>query len=118
MGHVVELPLHGAIPMVLNGVVSPAFEDLGDLSPLVLELSMHHEKDPLLFFAPSAFLDLGVQMVVPSLSALLANPLRQILRNHRPFLGSYSLDQLNENYIFLGGPCSFIVVTLVHNRLI
>ena len=36
VGHVSELALHRTVPMVLDGVVSAALEDLGDLSPLVL----------------------------------------------------------------------------------
>ena len=79
MCHVVELPLHGTVPVVLDGVVRATFQDLGDLGPFVFELAVHHEQNPLFLFAPTAFLNLGIQVVVPPFTALLAYALREIL---------------------------------------
>ena len=73
LAHVPKLPFHRAIPVILDCVIRTSFQDLGNLGPLVLELSMHHEQYPLLLFAPPALLDLGIKMIVPALPTLLAD---------------------------------------------
>ena len=57
--------------MVLDGVVGPAGQVLGDLRPPVPQTLVGEEQQPLLLVAPLLLLDIRIQMVVPSLSALL-----------------------------------------------
>ena len=71
--HVWELALHAGVPVVLDGVVGSAFQNFGDLGPLVIDNSVHEEQNPLFLFAPADLLDHGVQVVVPALTALLTN---------------------------------------------
>lgn len=59
--------------MIFDRVISPAFETLGNLCPLVASLSVTEVKNPLLFFAPLVLLDHRIQMVVPPLTALFAD---------------------------------------------
>ena len=93
--------------MIFDGIVGPSFQDFGDFGPLVVELPVHHEQDPLFLFAPAAFLDLWIQVVVPSLSALLSNSRWKVFGNHCPFLSTNTLDELNEDHILLRCPRSF-----------
>jgi len=72
--------------VVLNGVVGSSLQELGDLRPFVSALSVHQEEDPLLLLAPRNLLNLRIQVVVPSLSALFADPTWQMLSNYGPFL--------------------------------
>ena len=65
--------LHGRVPVVLDGVVGAAGEVFGDLSPPVAERLVGQEEDPLLVLAPVLLLDVRIQMIVPPLSALLAD---------------------------------------------
>ena len=60
--------------MVLDGVVRPSGDELGNLSPLVAPLLVRVVDDPVLFFGPSGFLDLRIEVVVPALPALLPDP--------------------------------------------
>jgi hypothetical protein len=60
--------------VVLNCIISSAFQEHRYFRPPVSLLSVADEQNPLFFFTPDTFFDLGVQMVVPSLSALLPNP--------------------------------------------
>ena len=53
--------------MILYGVISPALEELGDISPLVADPLVVDEEKPLFLFAPRDLLDPWVQVVVPSL---------------------------------------------------
>jgi hypothetical protein len=94
-GHIFQLLLHAAVPVVLYGVVSAAFQHLCNLSPSILDLAVHEEEDPLFFLGPLLFFDLGVQMVVPSFSALLALSLREVLADHCPLLGTNLLYELH-----------------------
>ena len=59
--------------MVLDGVVGSSLEDFGDFSPFVVDDSMHKEQYPFFLLAPGNFLDHGIQVVVPALTALLSN---------------------------------------------
>ena len=63
--------------MVLDVVVSPSREEFGDLSPLVAEVLMSFDNRLVFLFRPLASLDIWVQVVVPSLSALLPNAARE-----------------------------------------
>ena len=65
--------------MVLNRVVCAPFEHLGDLGPLVVHDTVHQKQDPLFLLVPVAFLDAGVEMVVPSLTTLLADAAVEVL---------------------------------------
>lgn len=68
--------LHRRVPVVLDGVVSPTFENLGDLSPLVSEFSVLEIENPLFIITPGNLLDFGIQVVMPSFSALLSDSAR------------------------------------------
>ena len=76
MSHISQLPLHRTVPVVLDGVVGPPFQYLGDLSPLVSHLAVHHEQDPLFLLGPVDLLNFRIQVVVPSFTALLSDALR------------------------------------------
>ena len=95
--------------MVFDRVVSASLEDFGDFSPLVIDDSVHKEKDPLLFLTPVNFLDKWVKMVVPSLSTLLTHSILQMLGNQCPFLWAVSDYKLEDSPVFFLSPCSFYV---------
>lgn len=59
--------------MVLDGVVCPAIEKLGNLCPSVAQGLMGEKQKPLLMVTPFLLFDRRVQMIMPSLSTLLAN---------------------------------------------
>lgn len=71
--HLGEFLLHGGIPVILDRVVSASLEVLGDLCPAVTESLMSEEQQPLLLITPLLLLDVGIQMIVPTLSTLLAD---------------------------------------------
>jgi len=100
-GHLPQLPLHRAVPVVLDCVVGTPLEHLRNFCPLVVDLTVHQEQDPLFFFAPAALLDFRVEMVVPTLSTLFTNTLGQVLGYHSPLLSSNSLHELYQSQIFL-----------------
>ncbi len=62
--------------MILYSVISSALEVLGDISPLVADPLVVDEEKPLFLVAPSDLLDPWVQVVVPSLPALLPDSTR------------------------------------------
>ena len=72
--------------MVLDSVVRAAIEHLRDVSPPVVKQPVHQEENPLLFTGPATLLDLRVQMIVPALTALLADSSRQVLGDRCPLL--------------------------------
>jgi hypothetical protein len=78
--------------MVLDRVISPASQQLRNLGPSVAQHLMRQKEYPLFLVAPVLFLDLGVEMVVPAFSALLADATWQVLCDEGPFLGAVLLD--------------------------
>lgn len=54
------------VPVILDGVVCPAREDLGDLGPLVAVHAVGAHEDVLLRLRPRVLLDGWVQLIVPS----------------------------------------------------
>jgi hypothetical protein len=65
--------LHGRIPMVFDCVISAATQQLGYLGPFISQLYVAFNDDSILSFCPHLrFVDPGVQMIVPSFSALLS----------------------------------------------
>ena len=82
--HVEDLLLHGRIPVILDSIISATFQVGSDDSPLVFEPTVQDVKDELLFVTPLILLDLGIQMVVPALTALLTDTPRQIASNVCP----------------------------------
>ena len=59
--------------MILNSVIGSTLEVLRDISPLVADPLVVDEEKPLFLVTPSDLLNPWVQVVVPSLPALLSN---------------------------------------------
>lgn len=102
--HIGQLALHGRVPVVLDRVVGATFENLGNLCPLVVDDAVHEEKNPLFLFIPVNFLNSRVEVVVPTLSALLAHAAIQVLGNQGPLLGSICNDELQDAPVLFGSP--------------
>jgi len=64
---------HGGVPVVLDGVIGAPIEIFGDFSPPIAESLMRKVKQPLFVVRPLFLLDGRVQVIMPSLSALLAD---------------------------------------------
>ena len=93
--------------MVLDGVVGSPLQDLGDFGPFVAQSAVVQKEDPFFLHTPLDLLDFGVQMVVPSLSALLANPSRQVLGDLRPLLRPVRFNQVQNEPVLIFSPRAF-----------
>mmetsp|Transcript_11445 Transcript_11445/g.41880 ORF Transcript_11445/g.41880 Transcript_11445/m.41880 type:complete len:225 (+) Transcript_11445:3519-4193(+) len=108
------LPLHRAVPMVLNGVIRPSSNDFGDLCPLVAVGSVGFDQDTVFLLCPRVPPDVWIEVIVPTLSALLANSPRQVLSDHRPLLRAVLLDEADDLVIFFLGPWALHQVGVEH----
>ena len=99
-------PLHCRVPVVLDGVVRSAWDQLCDFCPLVAPLLVGIEDDSVLLVSPGCFLDLRVEVIVPPLPTLLPNPPLQMLGNKCPPLRPVFPHKFNNFFIFLFGPRS------------
>lgn len=72
--------------MIFNGVVRTTLKQHRDLSPLVALLAMSKEKNPLFLAAPYTLFNPGVKVIVPALTALLANTTWQVFSDLGPLL--------------------------------
>ena len=102
-----HLALERGIEVVLDVVVGAARQVLGDLRPPVAVLEMKFQNSLVLLFRPSVLLDVRVQVVVPPLTALLADASGQVLSNLAPVLRTLLLDLVDQLTVFLLGPGAF-----------
>lgn len=73
----------------------PSGKQFGDFCPAVAKAFVCLIDDAVLLLCPGGLLHLWVKVVVPALTALLANAALQMLGNDRPPLGPIFVDQLN-----------------------
>lgn len=72
----------------------PSGEQFGNLSPAVSQQAVSLVDDEVLLGRPRGFLHIGIEVVVPSLSALLPQSALQLLGDHRPLLVAVEIDEL------------------------
>lgn len=100
--------------MIFDCVVCSTIQNFGDLGPLVTDLTMADEKDPLLVLGPGVLFNFGVQVVVPSLTALLADSSLEVGSDLGPFLGALLLDKQKNFAIFFLCPGAFHKARVEH----
>ena len=91
---------------VFDGVVGPSRESLCDFAPAVAVLLMHGKDQSVFLLRPLLLPDVGIQMIVPPLSALLANAPRESCSDGTPVLSIVLFDHLPQNIILLPSPRS------------
>lgn len=99
-----DVLLELGVESVLDGVVGPSGECLGDLAPTVAVFGVHHKDQAIFLLRPLLLADVGVEVVVPSLPALLANATRQSCCDGTPVLGPVILHHLPQDVVLLLGP--------------
>ena len=90
--------------MIFDSVFSPSLEHLRDFCPFVSVLFLQNIEDKVFFGTPLGLFDFWVEVVVPSLSALLANFAWQMLGNLAPVAGTFLLNQLYQESILVFVP--------------
>ena len=95
--------------MILNRIISAAFDYLGDVGPFVVHDAMHEKQDPFLLLVPVDFLNARVQVVVPTFAALLPHSTVEVLGDERPLLRTVRHDQLQDVPVFFSCPCALHV---------
>ena len=90
--------------MVFNRVVGPSWEVFGDFSPFVADGFVIKEEKPFFILVPGGFLDHWVEVVVPTLTTLLADATVEMVRDEGPFLGTVLLDELDDKEVFFFCP--------------
>lgn len=100
--------------MVLDGIISPAFEDFSDFSPFIALSRVRKIQNPFLIQSPLYLLYLGIQMIMPAFAALFPDSSRQVLRDLCPFLRSALLDEVQNEAILLLRPRALNQVRIEH----
>ena len=105
-----DIPLHHppehAVPAVLDGVVRPPVADgLGDPGPLAPHRLVRGHDGIVLGPRPRPLVDGRVEVVVPSLAALLAQPAGvELFRQEGPAPDAVLLDEFDEAAVLVGRP--------------
>ena len=93
--------------MVLNRVIGPTRKQLRDLGPSISKGFVSLKNLPVLLFPPRLLVNVGVEVVVPALPALLPNSARQMPCNQTPLLRTVLSDELDDLQVLFGGPRTF-----------
>ena len=93
--------------MIFNRVIGASFERLGDFRPAIAVLCVRDDQLTVLVCAPLLALDLRVEVVVPSLAALLPDSPRKLARDFGPSLRPEFGDELDDSRVLLRGPRPF-----------
>jgi len=80
---------------------------MGDLSPFVLVNLVLDEQYELLFLGPLNLLDHWIEMIVPSLTTLLADSTGEFVGDFCPLLGSLQLYEHQDELVLVFGPGTF-----------
>mmetsp|Transcript_33230 Transcript_33230/g.98762 ORF Transcript_33230/g.98762 Transcript_33230/m.98762 type:complete len:262 (+) Transcript_33230:1740-2525(+) len=97
-------PLERRIPSILNGVVGPAVQQLGDLGPPGPQSSGRFDDHLVLLLHPLSAVDVRIEVIVPALPALLPQSSLELLGDERPLLLPVLMDQLCHLRVLLGSP--------------
>ena len=84
------------VPIVLDGVIAAAQQHSSDLSPAISDGLVQDEEDPVLLHCPVRFLEEGVQLVVPALTALLSSAVFHLFGHLLPLMRAHGLDHREE----------------------
>jgi hypothetical protein len=101
-----HLSLKGRIEPVFYMVVSTPRQELSDLAPLVAVLLVSLDDGSVLLRCPLVFLNVGIQVVVPTLSTLLSDPTGESLGYVTPVFCAKFLYVLGQSFVLLLAPGS------------
>ena len=100
---------------VFNCIIGTAIDLFRNVTPPVTVLQMEFDDHDVFLHGPLFLADVWVQMVVPSLPALLANAARESLCDLSPVMGSLTLDNLGQDPILILGPAALGEVRAVRD---
>lgn len=89
------------VPVVLDGVVAAADQDICDFCPPIMNGLLKYVQNPIFLDAPGAFLEQRVQLVVPALSALLARAFGHFLGDQLPLVRAELSDDFDHEIVLL-----------------
>lgn len=95
------------IPSILNGIIRSAGKTFRNLRPFISELSVSINDGLILLLSPFTLVDVRIQVVVPTLTALLTESPLELASNEGPFLVPMDLDQPHHCGVFLRRPWPF-----------
>ena len=98
------LPHERRVPVVLDRVVGPARQHLGDDGPFVAVIPVRQQRDGILPFGEGHLPDGRVQLIAPAQPARLAGAPRDPGRDDGPVLGAVLLDELRQLGVLVGRP--------------
>lgn len=102
-----DLPLQRGVKVVLNRVVRAAKQQFGYFRPLVAKLLVRVENYAVLLFSPFTVFNIRIQMVMPPLSALLADPAVQFGRDETPVFSAVLVHEVDDGLVFFFCPRPF-----------
>lgn len=102
-----ELAFNRGVPVVFDVVVSSSWEKFAYQSPPVAVNPLGLDKGHVFLLCPLVFLDIWIEVVVPSLATLFAYPAFEVLGDFRPVLGPFHGHQLSELLVLLVSPHAF-----------
>lgn len=100
-------PLHGRVPVVLNGIIRTPWEVLCNLRPLVPQFLVQLHDFLILLLRKAGLVDIRGQVVVPALTALLPDAVPKLAGDESPALGAVLVQEGDKTLVLLPRPWAF-----------
>jgi hypothetical protein len=99
--------LQSGIETIFNVIIRSSWEVFGDLGPFISKFLVRLNNGSIFLLGPLILLDVGVQMIVPPLPALLAYPARKCLGDVAPIFSPEFHNIFRELFILFLAPRAF-----------
>jgi hypothetical protein len=106
---VASAAVHATIPPVLDSVVAATTQTTSDLGPALAHLSNHLLNQLTLLGSDGVMVEVGLQVLVVSLAALLGRASAHHARDADPVVSALRVDKAHEDVILLLGPGTSLV---------
>jgi len=106
---VASAAVHATIPPVLDSIVAATAQAASDLGPALAHLGDHLLNQLTLLGSDGVMVEVGLQVLVISLTALLGRASAHHARDADPVMGALRVDKAHEDVILLLGPGTSLV---------
>lgn len=101
--------VHASVPPILDGVVTAATKAAGNLGPSLAHLSDHLLNHLSLLGCDGVMVEIGLEILVVSLPALLGGASTHHAGNAHPVVGTLGMDETHKDVVFLLRPRASLV---------
>lgn len=103
-----DFSLDGGVPVVFYAIVSSAWQKFWNNCPFISVNIVSCQQGKIFLFFPLLFVDIRIQVIVPSFPTLLPDSVFEFAGDLRPIPRSVLFNQLEKQLVFFRSPIAFL----------